>query len=117
LDPVAGTIALLKNRGFARARIGVELNSQFLPAGVFARLRDGLPKAQWVNAADVLDRAKLIKSPAEIDYVRQAGMVFHCSTSLRDLGHYGLTASETLRATDHGCEVLTSLPRMLTIRK
>jgi len=41
------------------------------------------------------------------------GMVFHCSTSIRDPLQIGMTCSETVLITEKGCEVLTSLPRKL----
>jgi Xaa-Pro dipeptidase len=48
--------------------------------------------------------------------VLQAGMVFHCSTSLREVGQYGTTFSETIVITNDGCEVLTDVPRELVIK-
>ena len=39
--------------------------------------------------------------------VLRPGMVFHCSTSLRDPGRCGTTCSETVLVTGDGCEVLT----------
>ncbi|MCE9590255.1 MAG: Xaa-Pro peptidase family protein [Planctomycetes bacterium] len=44
------------------------------------------------------------------------GMVFHCSTSLRDAGVCGATCSETILVTENGCEVLTDGPRELFLR-
>lgn len=44
------------------------------------------------------------------------GMVFHCSTSLRDVGICGATCSETILVTEKGCEVLTDGPRELFLR-
>lgn len=46
----------------------------------------------------------------------QPGMVFHCSTSLRDIGRYGTAMSETVLVTERGCEVLTDVPRQLFMR-
>jgi Xaa-Pro aminopeptidase len=48
--------------------------------------------------------------------VLQAGMAFHCSTSLREAGQYGTTFSETIAITNDGCEVLTDVPRELVIK-
>jgi Xaa-Pro dipeptidase len=47
--------------------------------------------------------------------ILEAGMTFHASTSLRRLGEFGVTASETIAVTENGCEVLTSAPRELHI--
>lgn len=44
------------------------------------------------------------------------GMVFHCSTSLRDVGICGATCSETILVTEKGCEVLTTGSRELFLR-
>ncbi|MCX5658525.1 MAG: Xaa-Pro peptidase family protein [Planctomycetota bacterium] len=44
------------------------------------------------------------------------GMVFHCSTSLRDVGLCGATCSETILVTETGCEVLTRGSRELVLR-
>ena len=48
--------------------------------------------------------------------VLRQGMVFHCSTSIRDPGKMGTTCSETVVITERGCEVLTDLPRELFLR-
>lgn len=50
------------------------------------------------------------------DTVLQPGMVFHCTTSLRDVGNYGTAFSETVLITEDGHEVLTNLPRELLIK-
>lgn len=48
--------------------------------------------------------------------ILQTGMVFHCNTSLRNIGRFGTTVGETLLVTDDGCETLTNAPRDLSIR-
>ena len=47
----------------------------------------------------------------------KAGMVFHCNTSLRDVGRCGTACGETVLVTADGCEVLTSLPRTLAEKR
>ncbi|MFC6333230.1 M24 family metallopeptidase [Paenibacillus septentrionalis] len=47
--------------------------------------------------------------------VLQPGMVFHIPPALRVPNQYGVGFSETLVVTETGCEILTSLPRELTI--
>jgi Xaa-Pro aminopeptidase len=42
-------------------------------------------------------------------------MTFHASTSLRNMGEFGVTASETVAVTEAGCEILTHAPRALHI--
>jgi Xaa-Pro aminopeptidase len=48
--------------------------------------------------------------------ILQPGMVFHVSTSLRDVGKYGTAFSETVAVTETGREVLTDTPRMLAVK-
>jgi Xaa-Pro dipeptidase len=48
--------------------------------------------------------------------VLEPGMVFHCSTSFREIGKYGVAVSETVAVTASGCEVLTRLPREIAVR-
>ena len=45
------------------------------------------------------------------------GMVFHIPPALRVPNRYGVGFSETILVTETGCEVLTTLPRELTIAK
>ena len=48
--------------------------------------------------------------------VLEAGMTFHVSTSLRDVGRFGTAFSETVAVTADGAEVLTDVPRELVVR-
>ena len=48
--------------------------------------------------------------------ILEPGMVFHVSTTLRDLGRHSITASETVVITETGNEVYTSAPRILFIK-
>jgi Xaa-Pro dipeptidase len=48
--------------------------------------------------------------------ILETGMVFHVSTTLRDIGRHSITASETIVITESGNEVLTSVPRILFIK-
>ncbi len=50
-----------------------------------------------------------------LDLVLQPGMVFHCTTSLRDPAKYGTAYSETVLITESGAEVLTTVPRELVV--
>ncbi|MDA0835647.1 MAG: Xaa-Pro peptidase family protein [Planctomycetota bacterium] len=64
---------------------------------------------EWADCGeiDVVKGNKTVLAP---------GMVFHCSTSIRDPGKMGTTCSETVVITNDGCEVLTNLPRELFVR-
>lgn len=47
--------------------------------------------------------------------VLQPGMIFHTTTSLREVGVCGTSNSETVLITEKGAEVLTRIPRGLTV--
>jgi len=71
-DAVEVVAALITARGWAQARIGVELDSPYLPVQRYEALRRALPAATFVDCAGVLRELRLRKSPAEITLIRQA---------------------------------------------
>ncbi len=60
----------LKRLGKTSARIGVE--RAFLPADAEEALRGALPGARIVDAVIPLERLRAVKTPAELDYIREA---------------------------------------------
>lgn len=59
------------------------------------------------------DCPALIKRGVDLELV--PGMVFHCTTSLRDPALYGTAYSETVLITETGAEALTTVPRELVV--
>jgi Xaa-Pro aminopeptidase len=59
---------LLRDLGLADARIGIE--SDYLPFGDMAILRDLLPRARWIRAEHLFNRLRMIKTPRELDVLR-----------------------------------------------
>jgi Xaa-Pro dipeptidase len=64
---------VLRKRGLARARIGIEMD--YLPAGDFSALRDALPDAKFIAAENLLARLRQIKTPEEIDVLRRLSRI------------------------------------------
>src|ERR1700676_4267239 len=64
---------LLRKRGLAEARIGIELD--YLPAGDFAELRELLPGAEFTGAQSLLARLRQIKTPGEIEVLRRLSRI------------------------------------------
>lgn len=56
-----------------RARLGIEMSSWQLNAERYARLQGMLSRTRLINVEDMVGRMRLIKSPQEIEYQRQAG--------------------------------------------
>ncbi|PKN53706.1 MAG: hypothetical protein CVU55_00865 [Deltaproteobacteria bacterium HGW-Deltaproteobacteria-13] len=71
----------IKQSGAETGRIGVELghsprgNTGYLFATEYELLKGALPKATFVNASNVVDRASYIKEPGEIKLLRQAAAI------------------------------------------
>ena len=72
-DAMAVLADELTRLGFARARIGTELD--YLPAADFARLRAALPDAEFVAIDAALGRMRRIKTPDEIDLLRRLSRI------------------------------------------
>jgi ectoine hydrolase len=64
---------MLRKRGLAKARIGIEMD--YLPAGDFSALRDALPDTKFTAAENLLARLRQIKTPAEIDILRRLSRI------------------------------------------
>lgn len=67
--------ALIRDRGWARARIGVEMDAHYYTARCHAHLVQGLPDATFGNNGDLVNWARLIKSDAELALMRDAGRI------------------------------------------
>jgi Xaa-Pro dipeptidase len=61
----------------------------------------------WNDSSAIIERG--------VDLTLKPGLVFHLSTSLRKVGTCGVAFSETVLVTESGAEVLTTVPRGLTV--
>jgi ectoine hydrolase len=73
--------ALIRSRGWATARIGVEMDAHYYTARCHDHLVRGLPKAHFANNQDLVNWARLVKSDAELALIREAGAI--CSHAMR----------------------------------
>lgn len=74
-DVVQRTLEILHDVRAAKSVIGIEKQSWFLTVEVAEKLREALPHAQWRDASQLVDRIRLVKSAAELDYIRRAGLI------------------------------------------
>ena len=65
----------IADRGWDEAAIGVELDAHYYTARAHRHLVDGLPRASIVDNHELVNWARLIKSDAEIAYMREAGQI------------------------------------------
>ena len=66
---------LIKARGWAQARIGVELDAHYYTARAHAHLTNGLPDARISDNGELVNWARLVKSDAELVLMREAGRI------------------------------------------
>ena len=71
-DPADLVGEAVREKGLAGKRIGVDLGSFSASAGYVQRLKTGLAPAEIVDATDLINSLRLIKSPSELVYVREA---------------------------------------------
>ncbi|GAB4431507.1 MAG: hypothetical protein OHK0015_18050 [Chloroflexi bacterium OHK40] len=68
---VPRTAAVTRARGLAKGRIGVAGMRTILGAGVLAELREALPDAEWIDADELIDRVRMVRSPLEVQQIRE----------------------------------------------
>ena len=74
-DPVAVTIDVLHSYGVSKGRIGIELDTGFLSVRNYQRIAEAFPNATLVDSSGLVQQVRVIKSPAEIEYIRQAAQI------------------------------------------
>lgn len=74
-NQAGGALAgILQRRGLAKGRIGVEFTGRLSHAH-FERLRGALAAATLVDSSGLVFDQRVVKSPAEIDYLRKAAAI------------------------------------------
>jgi len=71
-DWIDHTRDVLADLGLAEARIGLDYDSFFLRTRDEKRLVAALPSATFVDGAGLVEEGRLVKSPQELEYMRQA---------------------------------------------
>jgi Xaa-Pro dipeptidase len=66
---------VLRERGWDQWRLGLEMDTAPLTPRCFERLRKQLPRAQWVDAELLVNHVRLVKSDAEVVYIKQAAEI------------------------------------------
>ena len=73
--PMEHLASVISERGFARMRIGVEMDNYYYSAAAHAVLGRCLPDADLVDATGLVNWERAVKSPRELDYMRTAGRI------------------------------------------
>jgi Xaa-Pro dipeptidase len=67
--------SLLNELGLANGRVGIEAWSSGMSHGAAEQLKRACPRAEWVDISGIVDELRMIKSPAEQTFMRQAARV------------------------------------------
>ena len=78
--PFDDLCVLLRDRGYGRARIAVEMDAHYYTARAHRHLVRGLPDAVFEDSRELVNWAKAVKSVSELNYMRQAGRI--CTAAL-----------------------------------
>ncbi|WP_025701157.1 M24 family metallopeptidase, partial [Paenibacillus forsythiae] len=78
-DPVALTADTVREIGITPGAIGLETGSWFLPVRNYQKLEQLLGDFRLTDAQGTVEGLRVIKSPAEIAYIREACTVADCS--------------------------------------
>ncbi len=65
----------IKNRGWEKRSVGVEMDAYYFSARGFAELQKDLPQATFKDANLLVSWVRIIKSAQEIDLMKQAGKI------------------------------------------
>jgi Xaa-Pro aminopeptidase len=69
LTAARGAADAIRRLGLESGRIGIEL--PFIPADAYLALREAFPKASFVDATALMNELRAIKSPEELDILRE----------------------------------------------
>jgi Xaa-Pro dipeptidase len=70
-DPIEVTFRAVGEMGLEDKVLAIEESGFFFPIRTYKKLVAQLPRARWVDGSGVVEQARLIKSDAEIAYIRQ----------------------------------------------
>lgn len=102
IHPFDELAELLRDRGYEKARIGVEMDSAYYTARAHRHLVDGLPKATVSDSHELVNWSRAVKSEAELALMRQAGRI--CNRAMT-------AAAETLAPGVPQSEVVAAIVR------
>jgi len=75
LHPMDYLVEILAERGWHHCRIGVEMDDYYYTAKWHQILTAGLPEAALVDGFLLVNRVRMVKSAAELTFMRQAGEI------------------------------------------
>ncbi|MFO0892746.1 MAG: Xaa-Pro peptidase family protein [Isosphaeraceae bacterium] len=74
-DPIAAFERLADSLGLRRARVGIEVPAYYLHPHHYVQIRQLLGAALVAEPTNLIHDLKLVKSPAELEYIREASRI------------------------------------------
>ncbi|HEX4954545.1 MAG TPA: Xaa-Pro peptidase family protein [Thermoanaerobaculia bacterium] len=71
-DPIEVTLAALREMGLEDKVLALEEKGLFFPIATYKQLMAAFPRARWKDGSGIVEQARLVKSPLEVNYIRQA---------------------------------------------
>ena len=95
-NPADIVFKALSDRGLSKGRLGFEMDGySFIPIARYEELKTRLAGAELVNGSGIVEKERATKSPAELDYIRQACRITDLGmTAVRDNLRAGITENE-----------------------
>jgi Xaa-Pro aminopeptidase len=99
--PHEAVVDALTDKGLGAARIGVELGLEQrmgLPVAGYLDLVDAMPEAKFSDAADLIIELRMVKSPEEVAYIKEAAEITgRARQRLFDMVVSGMTERDVAR--------------------
>ena len=73
--PMDRMAEIARERGWAKARIGVEKEAYYFTAGAMESLQKNLPKARFKDATSLVNWVRVVKSKKELEYMSEAARI------------------------------------------
>ena len=75
MHPYDALINLIKKKGWDQLKVGVEMDSHYFTAYCYEKLKTGLPNSKIKDCERLVNWARLVKSDAEIDCMKEAAII------------------------------------------
>jgi len=73
-------VRILQDRELSSARLGIEKRSLFMTPRIYEMILAGTAAADWMDGSGIIDELRLVKSPLEQEYTRQAAAAADAGT-------------------------------------
>ncbi len=73
--PMHFVAGIIKERGWDKAAIGVEMDQFYFPHRAYVSLEESLPEAKFSDANALVNWVRVVKSDMEVEFIKRAGKI------------------------------------------